>query len=190
MGLGKWGVDGGEAEMHVTSAGMQQRPWRIPIQSQEAQGWGGPVGSKHKSKTWDRQTGYESVKGENRPPDLLFSSWHWGTALKKLYLGVLEIRTCSTEQKGALGMTLKMEKSSLSLELISERPASFLTHLPQEYWLPRVITPMQKSGKIFQDGEERKDRRKEGRKKKRKRQKERKERTIKLWTQSTQSKSN
>ena len=57
---------------------------------------------------------------------------------------------------------------------------------------------MQKSGKIFQDGEERKDkrkeerkdRRKEGRKNKRKRQKERKERKIKLWTQSTQSKSN
>lgn len=24
-GLGKWGVGGGEAEMHVTSAGMQQR---------------------------------------------------------------------------------------------------------------------------------------------------------------------
>ena len=57
---------------------------------------------------------------------------------------------------------------------------------------------MQKSGKIFQDGEERKDKRKEerkdrrreGRKNKRKRQKERKERKIKLWTQSTQSKSN
>lgn len=48
---------------------------------------------------------------------------------------------------------------------------------------------MQKSGKIFQDGEERKDRRKEE-KKKRKRQKEKKERKIKLWTQSIQSKSN
>ena len=53
-GLGKWGVGGGEAEMHVTSAGMQQRTWWIPIKSQEVQEWGGPVGSKHKSETWDR----------------------------------------------------------------------------------------------------------------------------------------
>ena len=98
------------------------------------------------------------------PPDLLFFRWNWGMALKKLYWGVPEIGTCNTEQKGAPGMTLKLEKSSLSLELIRERPASFLTHLPREYWLPRLPPPCRSQEKYFRM--EKKERTK-GRKKER-----------------------